>query len=276
MARVRVIPKLLIRSASFGGADRWIAIRTTGFEKQTNVGDPLSQVRILEAQDCDEYMVLFAGRHLGRDLDRWCQLVAELSDIVSSPLTVGGGISSADEARRILASGADRVCLGRQVLEDGSLLGRIADEAGSQAVVASLDFQTIEDVNESGGLFLLRDGRETDLAGLGKVLVSLERFGAGQIHIHDMDRDGSGMGLNLAVMEAASGFIPRTPTIVSGGCGSAVHFADAFMRLPSAGVAASTYFAKRNQSPLEVRAQIANAGLDLRRPFALPGIRAGR
>ena len=268
MARVRIIPKLLVRSAAIGGSERLVAIRTSGFHKCSIVGDPLSQVRILEAQKSDEYMLLRTGKPLVADFAKWCQLVSGVSDIVSTPLTVGGGISTLSEARTILDSGADRVCIGLGALEDPSLLSQIADEAGQQAVVASIDVQARNAAERPEQTFILRDGRVMTAEEFGELLVSFERAGAGQIHVHDMERDGSGLGLNLGLLDLLAKFAPRTPAITSGGCGTASHFVEALVRHPNAAVAASTFFTRRNQSPLEVRAQMANAGLDLRHTYA--------
>lgn len=268
MTRVRIIPKVLVRSAAIGNSERWVAVRTRGFDSYSIVGDPVSQVRILEAQNSDEYMLLLAGRRLESDLSRWCRLVSDISDVVSTPLTVGGGISSGSDARQILASGADRVCIGLEALKDPSLLSNIADEAGRQAVIASLDVRSSKAAKQSERRFVLRDGRHLNTEELGTLLDSLQQAGAGQIHIHDMNRDGSGMGLDLDLLDLLSTYTPETPAIASGGCGAASHFADALARHPNVGIAASTFFTRRNQSPLEVRAQMANAGLDLRHIFS--------
>lgn len=262
MAKPRVIPKILVSSVQTRGGSRQTSVRTREFRQRVPIGTPISQARILQGALADEIMMIFIDQQLQRQRDEALMLVEQVSRELEVPLTVGGSISSIEDADHLLRSGADRVCLGASAVKDTTLLGSISRRFGAQAVVASIDVHQVVPAHPNR-LWLRERGptRFDEVAGL------VDEFceaGAGQIHVHDMERDGSGQGLNLDLLERLISSAVRIPVVVSGGCGKAQDFIDAFHRLGVSGVAAGTFFATRDQGPPQVRAQAKNSGLNVR------------
>lgn len=226
----RVIPCLLL-SPSRGGL-----VKTLKFRKPQYVGDPINAVKIFNDKEVDELMVIdIDATREGRAPD--FALIEELAGECFMPLCYGGGIKSAAEARALFKIGVEKVAIQSAALRDPSLLREIADSAGEQAVVASLDIK--HDWRGRPQLFSAssaplgkRDWRET--------LRELIAAGAGEILLNAVDRDGTMKGPDLALIREASA-IAQVPLIAIGGVGSLEDIRAATGAGASA-VAAGAYF----------------------------------
>lgn len=260
MLKKRLIPKLLIRHQQIGAKSRPILVTTKFFQESINVGNPVSQAKIYEAQMADELIVLnIDGTDIGQD-DIMLDLVRRLASETFMPLTVGGGVKTLEDFGALLACGADKVAINTAALDDPTLISRAAERYGAQCVVVSIDFRTRDDGRTQ--VFNNRGQRVTDLDVVAWAEEAVER-GAGEILLCDADRDGTGTGLNCNQAFRVASRV-SVPLILSGGCGLADHFVRGFLEGNAEAVAAGTFFCFRDQSLMQTRAHIRNAGVPIR------------
>jgi cyclase len=259
MLNRRLIPKLQLKARRFGAVERMILVTTVGFEHVLEVGDPVSQAKIYEAQAADELMFI--------DLDATHHQRATMVDVVRKaaeqifmPITVGGGVCSLQDFRTLLSNGADKVAVNSAAVNDPSLLQQASEAFGAQCVVLSIDYRREND----GSYRVWTNGGRVN-TGLDPVAWAIEgqKRGAGEILLTSIERDGSGAGLDEQLTRRVVDEV-SIPVITSGGCGLAKHFVDGFKEAGANAVAAGTYFCFKDQNPMQTRAQIRNAGIPIR------------
>jgi len=224
----RLIPCLLL---SNGGL-----VKTMRFRNPKYVGDPINAVHIFNEKEVDELMVLdIDASREGRGPD--FGLVEQIADECFMPLCYGGGIRSLEDARRLFKLGVEKVALQSAVFKDPSLLRRIADHAGEQAVVASVD--------------MARDwlGRRKVRAGGGakapasswqELVKEVADNGAGEILLNCVEREGTLLGPDLDLVQEASALV-NVPVIATGGIGS-LDDVKAAVEAGASAVAAGAFF----------------------------------
>jgi len=260
LVKKRLIPKLLIKHRPLGRSVRPVLVTTRGYRDAIDVGDPVSQAKIYEAQLADELIVLNIDGAPIRGDEVMLGLIERLASETFMPLTVGGGVRGLADFASLLERGADKVSVNTAALDRPQLITEAAGQFGAQCVVVSIDMRTSED----GRSVVMRDhagvpaGRDV----LAWAREAVDR-GAGELLLSDADRDGGGAGLNWQVARAVADVVP-VPVIVSGGCGLAEHFAEGFQLAGAEGVAAGTFFCFRDQNPMQTRAHIRNAGVPIR------------
>ena len=179
------------------------------------------------------------------------------------PFTVGGGIRTLEEAGSVFDAGADKVSINSAALTDPSLITRIADRFGSQAVIVAIDAKR---TNGTGTYEAFTRGGRTP-TGRDAVVWALEAEsrGAGEILLTSMDRDGTGNGFECTLTRAISDGV-RIPVIASGGAGSAKHFVEVF-RQGHADAALAASILHYGTTPLaELKRDLAAAGIPVRWP----------
>lgn len=260
MVKKRLIPKLLISHRTIGRKVRPVLVTTQGYSHIVEVGDPVSQARIYEAQLADELVVLnIDGNPIDGDTVM-LELIERLASETFMPLAVGGGVESVEDFARLLERGADKVVVNTAALNDPNLITQAASRFGAQCVVLSIDFRMQDD-----GRAMVMLGRAATPTGRTAQQWALEAvaLGAGEIMLTDAGRDGTGQGLNIAVGREIAQSVP-VPVVLSGGCGRSEHFAAGFLEGLAEGVAAGTFFCFRDQNPMQTRAHIRNAGVAIR------------
>ncbi len=256
----RLVPKLLITRRQIGRSVRPVLVTTRGFREEVDVGDPVSQAKIYEAQIADELLVLnIDGWSSGSD-GAYLALISRLARETFMPLVVGGGVRAIEDFSLLLGNGADKVSINTLALDDPASIGKAASRFGAQCVVVSIDFRT----DLSGRARVCRDraAHPIDLDVVAWAREAAAR-GAGELLLCDADRDGSGSGLNTTVARAVADAVD-VPVILSGGCGLAEHFVRGFIDGGVEAVAAGTFFCFRDQNPMQTRAHIRNAGVPIR------------
>jgi cyclase len=256
----RIIPKLLIKHRALGPAVRPVLVTTRGYRDVREVGDPVSQAKIYEAQFADELIVLnIDGTEIAGD-EVMLGLIERLASETFMPLTVGGGVRTADDFGLLLARGADKVAVNRQAVERPVLISEAAGRYGAQCVVVSIDYRT----DESGRPEVCIDhaAQRTGLE-VREFARKVYELGAGELLLTDADRDGTGRGLDLALLREVADLVP-IPVIASGGCGLAAHFTEGLGEGRAEGVAAGTFFCFRDQNPMQARAHVRTAGIPIR------------
>ena len=259
MLKKRIIPKLLIQSRTYGSVVRPVLVTTRGFDQVFEVGDPVSQAKIYEAQLADELIVLNIDRvPIARDAPI-LQVIDALASQTFMPVAVGGGVARVDDFGALLERGADKVTINTMAVLEPDLISAAAHRFGEQCVVVSID------VRRSGDSYTVHTHRAAHETGIAVVEWAARAVdaGAGEILLTDADRDGTGSGLNTALGREVADTV-SVPVILSGGCGVAQHFVDGFLLGAAEGVAAGTFFCFRDQNPMQTRAHVRSAGIPIR------------
>ncbi len=204
--RVRVIPCLDVQNGR--------VVKGVNFVELRDAGDPVEAARAYDAAGADELCFLDIGAsHEGRDTI--IDVVRRTAEVCFMPLTVGGGVRSADDARALLLAGADKVAVNSAAVARPELVADIAARFGSQCVVASVDARRVEnhwEVFTHGG----RRATGIDAVAHARRLVEL---GAGELLVTSMDRDGTKTGYDLDLTRSIADAVV-VPVIASGGVGS--------------------------------------------------------
>lgn len=262
MAKARLIPKLQLFPSAIDLGSLSI-VNTVNFNKIIEIGSPVSQARIYDAQLADELILVDLTSAKGlvpADPKRLLQTLQDVAKEVFLPLTIGGGIDSLEDVAQFLANGADKVCINSSAVNRPSFISEIANAFGSQCVLVSIDYK--RNANGKAEVFSNGGSMATGLEPLAWA-EQVEELGAGEILLTCIDRDGDKSGLDLSIAREL-GALVTCPVIVSGGCGVAQHFIDGFSNADVDAIAAGTFFSFRDQNPMQTRGHIKNAGINIR------------
>ena len=248
--RTRIIPCLDVANGR--------VVKGVNFVDLADAGDPVEQARLYDAAGADELCFLDIGAsHEGRGtiLD----VVARTAAVCFMPLTVGGGVRSAADARALLLAGADKVAVNSAAVARPELVGEIADRFGAQCVVGSVDARRSGDGWE---IFTHGGRRGTGIDAVAHA-VRLAELGAGELLVTSMDCDGTRDGYDLALTRAIADRV-NVPVIASGGVGTLAHLVDGIVEGHASAVLAASIFHFGQHSIAEARAALAAAGLPVR------------
>ena len=254
MLKLRVIPCLDVKDGR--------VVKGVNFVSLRDAGDPEEQAAVYDAAGADELTFLdITASHENRDtiLD----VVDRTAARVFLPLTVGGGIRSVDDMRRLLLAGADKCSINSAAVARPELVREAATKFGSQCVVVAVDAKRTDDgwhVFTHGG----RRDTGMDAVEWCRQVVSL---GAGEILLTSMDRDGTGRGFDLELLRAVCGAV-RVPVVASGGVGTLEHFVEG-ARAGATGLLAASVFHFGTFTIAQVKDALGDAGLPVRRARAM-------
>jgi len=201
--------------------DQGRVVKGIRFSGLRDAGDPAERAARYEQQGADELVLLDVsatpqGRANATDT------VAAVREVLSLPLTVGGGVRCEDDAHRLLDAGADKVAVNTAAAEDPALLDRLARRFGGQCTILALDAARCP----GGWELVVRSGKErTGRDALAWAREAAAR-GAGEIVLTSFDRDGTGEGYDLELLDAVAEAV-TVPIVASGGAASATHLIDA-------------------------------------------------
>jgi imidazole glycerol-phosphate synthase subunit HisF len=251
MLKVRVIPCLDVK----GGR----VVKGVNFLELRDAGDPVEQASAYDAAGADELMFLdITASSDGREATY--DIIARTAEACFMPLSVGGGVRTVEDARRLLRSGADKVAVNTAAVEDPDVIARCADAFGSQCVVAAIDAKAVAPGRWE--VFTYGGRKATGLDVLDYARTVVER-GAGEILLTSMDRDGVKGGYDTALLRAVNDVAP-VPVIASGGAGNARHMVEAVREGGADAVLAASIFHFGEVSVAEAKAALAEAGLPVR------------
>jgi cyclase len=248
---VRLIPCLDVT----GGR----VVKGVRFVDLTDEGDPVELAARYDAEGADEVTFLdITASSDGRDT--MVEVVARTADQVFIPLTVGGGVRAAEDARRLLRAGADKIAVNTAALDRPALVRDIADEFGGQCAVVAIDARGRP---EGGWEVYTHGGRHP--AGRDAVAWAVECAGngAGEILLTSMDRDGTRHGFDLALTRAVVDAVD-IPVVASGGVGRLQDLVDGALEGGADAVLAASIFHRREFTIAEAKAYLAAHGVTVR------------
>jgi len=252
--RARVIPCLDVADGR--------VVKGVNFVELRDAGDPVEQARAYDAAGADELCFLDIGAsHEGRGtiLD----VVSRTAAVCFMPLTVGGGVRTANDARALLLAGADKVAVNSAAVERPELVADIAERFGSQCCVASVDARRVADGWE---VFTHGGRRATGIDAVAHAL-RLAELGAGELLVTSMDRDGTRSGYDLDLIRAIADRV-SVPVVASGGVGGLDDLVAGIRDGHASAVLAASIFHFGQASIGDAHAALAAAGIPVRHPMS--------
>jgi cyclase len=237
MLEPRFIPLLLLARGSL--------VKTVRFRNPSYVGDPINIVNIFSSLEADEVMVVdIEAARAGRGPD--FALLKQIANEAQVPFGYGGGISSVENVREVLAAGAEKIIISSAAVENPRLITAAASLAGSQAIVVSLDVKT-----DDKGLARITSRSGTVMTDIDPVdhALRLQDLGAGEILLMSVDRDGTFSGYDLDLIRKVSDAV-TIPVIACGGAGRRSDLRRAIVEGGASAAAAGSIFVyqKANRS----------------------------
>ncbi len=229
MLKTRVLPCLLLKGTGL--------VKTVRFQDPVYVGDPMNAIRIFNTKEVDELVLLDITATPERKSPSF-ELISRISDECRMPLTVGGGVRSLDDVKKLLACGAEKVVINTYAIESSDFIKEAAQAVGSQSIIISIDAK--KKINDGYEVF---SQSGTKAAGLDPVTWAkeVEQKGAGEIFLNSIDNDGTMSGYNLELIVQVTAAV-NIPVIVCGGAGRLEDFSRAVHEGGAAAVAAGSMF----------------------------------
>jgi imidazole glycerol-phosphate synthase subunit HisF len=251
MLKARIIPCLDVE----GGR----VVKGVNFVDLVDAGDPVEQARVYDKAGADELTFLdITASHEQRDTIY--DVVSRTAEQCFMPLTVGGGVRTTEDIRKLLLAGADKVSINTAAVHNPDFVREAAEKFGSQCIVVSVDAKSVAEekfeIFTHGG----RNATGLDAVDWAKRMVSL---GAGEILLTSMDRDGTKQGFNLPLTRAISDAVP-VPVIASGGVGTLEHMVEGIRDGHASAVLAASIFHFGTFTIEETKAYMAAAGIPVR------------
>ena len=248
----RVIPCLDVKDGR--------VVKGVKFQGLRDAGDPVELARRYEQEGADELVFLDVSATIeGRKSA--AETVAKVRKVISIPLTVGGGVRSVEDAKRLLDAGADKVGVNSAAVFKPELLTELAERFGRQCVVLAIDAGKSE--SGAGWQVIVRSGTDRQEIDAVKWAARGEQLGAGEILLTSWDRDGTRSGYDLAVTQAVAEAV-SCPVIASGGVANATHLAEG-IRAKADAVLAASIFHDGNYTVRQVKDALLAEGFPIRR-----------
>jgi imidazole glycerol-phosphate synthase subunit HisF len=248
---VRVIPCLDV--------DAGRVVKGVNFVGLRDAGDPVELAARYDAEGADE--IVFLDITASSDArDTMVEVARRTAEEVFIPFTVGGGVRSVDDARRLLRAGAEKVGVNTAAVDRPELIGELAVEFGAQCVVVAIDARR----RAGGGFEVYTHGGRTP-TGLDAIEWArrAESLGAGEILLTSMDRDGTREGFDLELTRAVTDAV-GVPVIASGGVGTLSHLVDGVVEGGADAVLAASIFHFGEHTVAEAKRELMRAGIIVR------------
>lgn len=250
----RIIPCLDVDAGRVVKGVRFVDIR--------DAGDPVEVARRYDEQGADEIAFLdITASHQGRDT--MIHVVEQVAGQVFIPLTVGGGIRSVEDIRRLLQAGADKVSINTAAVENPQLIAEASARFGAQCIVVAVDARRMAQAEPPRWEVYTHGGRRP--TGLDAVdwARRMESLGAGEILLTSMDRDGTQSGFDLALTRAVAEAV-GIPVIASGGVGTLDHLVAGVTEGKADAVLAASIFHFGTHTVAEAKQRMAECGVEVR------------
>ena len=251
MLTVRIIPCLDVKDGR--------VVKGVKFLDLVDAGDPVEQARIYDAEGADELTFLDITAS-SDNRDTLFDVVARTAEQCFMPLTVGGGVRTVEDIRKLLLAGADKVSINTAAVTRPEFVREAAEKFGAQCIVVAIDAKQVP----GAGFEVFTHGgrRETGIDAVDWAQ-RMAAFGAGEILLTSMDRDGTKAGFDLPLTRAISDAVP-VPVVASGGVGTLDHFVEGIRDGGASAVLAASVFHFGQFRIAEAKARLAEAGIPVR------------
>jgi cyclase len=251
MLKIRIVPTLLYKDHGL--------VKGVAFDSWRRVGTALPAIKVYSTREVDELIFLdIAATPEDRMVD--FEEIDHLADECFMPLTVGGGVRSAEDFRRLLRAGADKVSVNTGALVNPDLVNEASDLFGTQCVILSMDVKKV-----TGDRYEVYSHCGTRPTGRHPVEWARETAdrGAGEILLTSIDLDGTMEGYDLELTRRVAEAV-SIPVIASGGAGNYQHMLEALRDGHASAVAAASIFHFTQQTPLEAKRYLSGQGIAVR------------
>ena len=251
----RIIPCLDVDNGRVVKGVKFVDIR--------DAGDPVEIARRYDREGADEITFLdITATH--DDRDTMVHVVEEVASEVFIPLTVGGGIRTLDDIRRMLNAGADKVGVNSAAVFRPEFVKEAADKFGSQCIVVAIDAKKVsQEGEENRWEIFTHGGRKPTGINAVEWAIKMTEFGAGEILLTSMDRDGTKSGFDLSLTRAISEAV-SIPVIASGGVGNLDHLADGIIEGKADAVLAASIFHFAEYTIEQAKLHMQSRGIEVR------------
>ncbi|MBX2832385.1 MAG: imidazole glycerol phosphate synthase subunit HisF [Rhodospirillales bacterium] len=251
MLKTRVIPCLDVKDGR--------VVKGVNFVDLVDAGDPVEQARIYDAEGADELCFLDITAS-SDNRDTIFDVVARTAEACFMPVTVGGGVRTLEDIRKLLLAGADKVSINTAAVKNPDFVREAARKFGSQCIVVSIDAKSVGpdkfEIFTHGG----REPTGIDAVSFAKQMVE---YGAGELLVTSMDRDGTQSGFNIPLTKTIADSV-HVPVIASGGVGTLDHMVEGVRDAHASAVLAASIFHFGTYRIREVKDHMKAAGIPVR------------
>lgn len=252
MLKIRIIPCLDVKDGR--------VVKGVNFVDLKDAGDPVEQARVYDAAGADELTFLDITAS-SDNRDTLYDVVRRTAEQCFMPLTVGGGVRTVEDIRKLLLAGADKVSINTAAVNTPEFVREAAEKFGSQCIVVAIDAKQVP-----SGTFEIFTHGGRNATGIDAVdwAKRMESYGAGEILLTSMDRDGTRVGYDLPLTRAVADAV-NVPIIASGGVGNLEHLVDGVRQGHASAVLAASIFHFGQFTIADAKSALAQAGIPVRR-----------
>ncbi len=238
-------------------------VKGVNFVDLIDAGDPVEAAKAYDAAGADELCFLdITASHEGRDTIY--DVVRRTAEACFMPVTVGGGVRTVEDIRKLLLSGADKVSINTAAVANPDFVREASKKFGAQCIVVSIDAKQVNAPGEAERFEIFtHGGRKPTGIDAVEFARKMADLGAGELLVTSMDRDGTKSGYNIALTRAVADAV-TIPVIASGGVGSLDHLVEGVRDGHATAVLAASIFHFGDHTVREAKTYMANAGVPMR------------
>lgn len=253
MLKTRIIPCLDVNEGR--------VVKGVNFVDLIDAGDPVEQAKIYDEQGADELCFLDITA-TSSNRETIFDVVRQTAEQVFIPLTVGGGVRTLADIRKLLEAGADKISINSAAVNNPDFVREAAEKCGNQCIVVAIDAKARTDVSEGWEIYTHGGRQPTGIDAI-EWAIKMADYGAGEILLTSMDRDGTKKGFDIALTRTVADAV-RVPVIASGGVGNLIHLVDGIRDGHASAVLAASIFHFGEYTIAEAKQEMKRQGIPVR------------
>lgn len=253
MLKTRIIPCLDVNEGR--------VVKGVNFVDLIDAGDPVEQAKIYDEQGADELCFLDITA-TSSNRETIFDVVRQTAEQVFIPLTVGGGVRTLADIRKLLEAGADKISINSAAVNNPDFVREAAEKCGNQCIVVAIDAKARTDGSEGWEIYTHGGRQPTGIDAI-EWAIKMADYGAGEILLTSMDRDGTKKGFDIALTRTVADAV-RVPVIASGGVGNLMHLVDGIRDGHASAVLAASIFHFGEYTIAEAKQEMKRQGIPVR------------